>query len=104
MKYYILKIYMEVKILFVMDLICILLQASEETGHKRSTRATIDVTVSGTNDFDPVVTSSSGNFIGTISEDADAGTPLRAQGSTDAIQLVVTDQDVVGLFFVYSVL
>uniref|UniRef100_A0A8W8LXK4 Cadherin domain-containing protein n=1 Tax=Magallana gigas TaxID=29159 RepID=A0A8W8LXK4_MAGGI len=72
----------------------LILRASEETGHKRSTRATIDVTVSGTNDFDPVVTSSSGNFIGTISEDADAGTPLRAQGSTDAIQLVVTDQDV----------
>lgn len=82
-----------------MDLIYILLQASEETGHKRSTRATIEVTVSGTNNFDPVVTSSSGNFIGTISEDADAGTPLRSQGSTDAIQLVVTDQDVVGFFF-----
>lgn len=71
-------------------------QASEENGHKRSTRATIDVTISGTNAFDPVVTSSSGNFIGSISEDADAGTPLRAQGSNDAIQLVVTDQDVVG--------
>lgn len=72
-------------------------QASEETGHRRSTRATVDITVSGTNNFDPVVTSSSGNFIGTISEDADAGTPLRSQGSTNTLQLIVTDQDVVCL-------
>lgn len=77
MKYYIFKIYMEVKIFFVMDFICILLQVLEEIGYKRSIRVIIDVTVSGINDFDFVVISFSGNFIGIISEDVDVGILLR---------------------------
>lgn len=68
---------MEVKIFFVMDFICILLQVLEEIGYKRSIRVIIDVTVSGINDFDFVVISFSGNFIGIISEDVDVGILLR---------------------------
>lgn len=71
------QIYMEVKIFFVMDFICILLQVLEEIGYKRSIRVIIDVTVSGINDFDFVVISFSGNFIGIISEDVDVGILLR---------------------------
>lgn len=71
------QIYMEVKIFFVMDFICILLQVLEEIGYKRSIRVIIDVRVSGINDFDFVVISFSGNFIGIISEDVDVGILLR---------------------------
>lgn len=60
-----------------MDFICILLQVLEEIGYKRSIRVIIDVMVSGINDFDFVVISFSGNFIGIISEDVDVGILLR---------------------------
>lgn len=77
MKYYIFRFIWRLRFFFVIDFICILLQVLEEIGYKRSIRVIIDVTVSGINDFDFVVISFSGNFIGIISEDVDVGILLR---------------------------
>ena len=70
------------------------LQARENDGEQRSNYAVVDVAVIGTNDFDPVVSTNTGSFVGQIEEDAEARTILRSPNGQN-MRLIVTDQDVV---------